>query len=146
LEEILEDLLEQLEPQAAAAQIRCTSHLVANVQVNGDASQLVRLFANLLDNALKYTPSGGTVTLAMTPMDGMVMVRVEDTGIGIAPEHLERVFDRFWRADAAREREQGGLGLGLAIAQAIAQQHGGEIRVTSQIGTGSCFQVRLPLA
>ena len=74
-----------------------------------------------------------------------MIVSVEDTGIGIAPEHISLVFNRFFRADKARNRRSEGLGLGLAIAQAIAQSHGGEIIVSSQLGVGSCFQVRLPV-
>jgi signal transduction histidine kinase len=82
----------------------------------------------------------------MKQSDRFVTVFVEDTGIGIAPEHLPFVFDRFWRADKARDRREGGTGLGLAIAQRLAQYHGGEIAVSSQLGIGSCFRVRLPLA
>jgi OmpR-family two-component system manganese-sensing sensor histidine kinase len=80
----------------------------------------------------------------MTKFDRGVTVSVEDTGIGIAPEDVRRVFDRFWRADKARSRREGGSGLGLAIAQAISRRHGGEITVTSQVGAGTCFRVRLP--
>jgi hypothetical protein len=107
------------------------------------------LFVNLLENALHYTPSGGTVRVSIAPIEAShdsVVIQVEDTGIGIAPEHLAYVFDRFWRADQARNRREGGSGLGLAIAQAIAQAHGGIITVTSQLGAGSRFQVELPLA
>ncbi|MBD3561321.1 ATP-binding protein, partial [Planktothrix sp. FACHB-1355] len=141
-----EDLLEMLELQAEEKEIYLKSNLLVGIFVKGDAVKLMRLFANLLENALQYTPAGGTVTLTMKNVDKYVFVSVEDTGIGIAPEHLKSVFDRFWRADKARSRRQGGQGMGLAIAQAIAQFHGCEITVSSEVGVGSCFRVRLPLA
>lgn len=144
LDEVLQDLVELLEPSAIAKEITLKSHLLAGVSVLGDAAQLTRLFTNLMENALQYTLPGGTVELSMSSLDQAVLVSVEDTGIGIAPEHFPFVFDRFWRADKSRSRREGGLGLGLAIAQAIAQRHGGEITVSSQVGVGSCFRVRLP--
>lgn len=145
IEEVLDDLLELLELQAEERQITLKANLLPDAIVNGDATQLPRLFINLLDNALKYTPVGGTVTVSMQRTARTITVSIEDTGMGIAPEHLPHVFDRFWRADAARTGDQQGLGLGLTIAQAIAHYHRGEISVTSQLGVGSCFGVRLPL-
>jgi len=144
LDELLQDLVELLEPQLQAKEITFKSHWLGT-KVLGDAAQLTQLFSNLLENALHYTPPGGTIGLFMSNLHRFVTVSVEDTGSGIAPEHLPQVFHRFWRADEARSRREGGLGLGLAIAQAIAQSHGGEITVSSHIGVGSCFQVRLPL-
>lgn len=105
-----------------------------------------RLFANLLDNALTYTPANGSVWVAAERLNTNIIVSFRDTGIGIAPKQIAFVFDRFWRADQARSRQEGGSGLGLAIAQTIARAHGGEISVVSQLHIGSCFQVRLPLA
>ena len=145
LNEVLQDLVALLEPQAQAKGITLKSHLVVGISVNGDVAQLSRLFSNLLENALKYTPAGGNVVLAMTRLNQNVVVSVIDTGIGIAPEDLQFVFQRFWRADKARSSRSGGLGLGLAIAQAIAQRYQGEITVKSKTGVGSCFQVRLPI-
>jgi len=145
LDEILEDLVDFLELQASEKEITLKSNLLTGVFVKGDGSKLTRLFANLLENALQYTPKGGTVTIFINRSDRFVIVGVEDTGIGIAPEHLKSIFDRFWRADQARSRRERGLGMGLAIAQAIAQYHYGEITVTSQLGIGSCFRVRLPI-
>jgi OmpR-family two-component system manganese-sensing sensor histidine kinase len=81
----------------------------------------------------------------MKKLDRIVAIAISDTGIGIAPEDLQFVFDRFWRADRARSRRVGGTGLGLAIAQTITQQHRGEITVSSQLGVGSCFRVHLPI-
>ncbi|MGQ4650175.1 ATP-binding protein [Lyngbya aestuarii] len=146
LDELLEDVEERLEPSAEAQEIILKKSLQTEVFVKGDASQLFRLFCNLLENALQYTPSGGTVTLSMSRRETFVVVSIEDTGIGIAPEHLPLIFDRLWRADSARTHHQEGSGLGLAIAQAIAQRHGGEITASSELGVGSCFQVRLPVA
>lgn len=145
LREILCNVLDCAAPQAEEKQIRTRSDLVSDAFVMGDAQQLTRLFDNLLSNALQYTDPGGTVTLAMHITAGAVVVRVEDTGQGIAPSDLPHLFDRFWRADKARSRRQGGLGLGLAIAQSIAQSHNGKITVTSCLGVGSCFRVRLPV-
>ena len=146
LDEVLEDLVELLELQAEEKEISVKYNLLTRIFVRGDAVKLTRLFANLLENALQYTPPGGTVIISMQNFERFVIVNVEDTGIGIAPEQLKLVFDRFWRADKARSRRESGQGMGLAIAQAIAQFHGGEITVSSQVGVGTCFSVRLPLA
>ncbi|MBE9178875.1 GHKL domain-containing protein [Oculatella sp. LEGE 06141] len=146
LYKVLQDLLALLDSQAQQRGITFQSDLLPDVMVIGDAARLTRLFSNLLENALQYTSSGGTVTLSMKQGSKHVVVSVQDTGIGIAPERIRLVFQRFWRADRARSHRAGGLGLGLAIAQAIAQQHNGEITVNSRVGEGSCFRVRLPLA
>jgi heavy metal sensor kinase len=114
--------------------------------VNGDRVRLQRVITNLIDNALRYTPEGGTIEARVSVENAEVRVDVQDTGIGIAPEHINRVFDRFFRADAARDRESGGTGLGLAIAKAIVDGHGGTLSVTSQLGRGTRFTIRLPAA
>ncbi len=145
LDEILFDLIDILQPQAASKAITLEADLIDEIWVKGDAHQLQRLFGNLLENALQYTPHQGLVRVKMVRCDNFVFIAVEDTGIGIAPEHLGFVFNRFWRAETARSRRQGGSGLGLAIVQVIAHAHGGEISVTSQLGVGSRFQVKLPI-
>ena len=142
LDEVLEDLLDLWELQAQEKQITLKSNLGIGLSVMGDGSQLTRLFSNLLGNAIHYTPTGGIVTVSLRSQGRLAIVSVEDTGIGIAPEDVKLVFDRFWRADRARNRREGGLGMGLAIAQSIVQSHRGEISVTSQLGVGSCFQVK----
>lgn len=146
LNKILQYLIELLEPFAQDKEITLKFEWLPQVFVVGEEAQLTRLFSNLLENAIQYTPPGGTVTLILGKQNRFALVSVKDTGIGIEREQLPFIFDRFWRADKARSRREGGTGLGLAIAQAIAQRHGGKITaVSSQVGVGSCFQVRLPL-
>ncbi|MUG91282.1 GHKL domain-containing protein [Scytonema sp. UIC 10036] len=145
IDEILIDLIDTLQPQAESQEITLDANLIDAVWVKGDAHQLQRLFGNLLENALQYTSNGGLVRVEIVKRDDFVVIEVADTGIGIAPEHLPLVFNRFWRAEKARSRRQGGSGLGLAIVQAITQAHGGEIFVTSRVGVGSCFRVKLPI-
>ncbi len=145
LDEILEDLVDLYSDRAGEANISLKSQLIPNLEVYADASQLFRLFTNLLSNALQYTPSGGTVTVSLQRSRTHALIRIEDTGIGIASDQLPYIFDRFWRADQARSQHQAGSGLGLAIAKTIAQSHGGDITVHSQLGQGSCFQVKIPL-
>jgi len=112
--------------------------------VMGDEAGLRRLADILLDNAFKYTPAPGSVRLAFERRDEKAVMLVEDTGVGIAEEDQPKVFERFYRVDKARSREQGGAGLGLAIAQWIATQHRGSITVESRLGHGSSFRVELP--
>ena len=99
---------------------------------------------NLVDNAVKYTPSGGWVNVSWTAKDGQVTLRVEDNGVGIQEEHLQNIFDRFYRVDEARSRADGGVGLGLAISRWIVDAHDGRIWVDSTPGEGSTFTVVLP--
>jgi signal transduction histidine kinase len=103
------------------------------------------LLFNLLDNAIKYTPEGGTVEVRCECRDGSAELIVADTGIGIPSEHIPHVFERFYRIDPARSREAGGTGLGLSICQVIAKGHGGTIRLESNGGQGTRVVVTLPL-
>jgi len=144
LTSILENLIQLYKAQAEAKKINLISQLIGNFQLIGDALQLTRLFTNLIENALYYTPSGGVVEIKTSRVSTHLYINVQDTGMGIAPEDIDKVFERFWRANQSRSYWSGGSGLGLAIAQAIAQNHGGLISVTSQLGVGSCFTVRLP--
>ena len=116
------------------------------VVVNSDESALGRLLLILIDNAIKYTPAGGAVSLRLAVDKERAIIRIADTGIGIAASDLPHVFDRFWRGDKVRTRAEGGSGLGLAIARWIVERHGGEISVSSQPSEGSTFTVELPLA
>ena len=144
LTSILKNLVQLYKSQAQAKQIKLISQLLENLYLMGDSVQLTRLFTNLIENALYYTPSSGVVEIKTSRVGSQLYVNVQDTGVGIAPEDIDKVFERFWRADQSRSYWGGGSGLGLAIAQAIAQNHGGLITVTSQLGVGSCFTVRLP--
>lgn len=145
LDELLEDLVTLCSDRAAEKHIDLTLKLDANADVQGDAAQLQRLFTNLIANGLQYTPAKGTVTVILNRQAAQAIVKVQDTGICIAPDQLPHLFDRFWRADQARSHHDSGAGLGLAIAQAIVQRHGGTISVQSETGQGSTFTVRLPL-
>jgi two-component system, OmpR family, manganese sensing sensor histidine kinase len=113
------------------------------LRLYGNPDQVERIIANLVDNAIKYTAPGGSVAIACSVDDARVRFAVRDSGIGIAAEHRERIFDRFWRGDSIRQAA-GGTGLGLAIARALARRHGGDITVTSEPGRGSEFTVSLP--
>ncbi len=145
LNTLLSKLVVLNEPFAQKKQIELQSHLVTKTIVLGDRVQLTRLFSNLIQNALQYTPEGGIVSVYINKDNRLAVVSIRDTGIGISTEQLPHVFDRFWRANKARTRREGGTGLGLAIAEAIAKNHGGKIVVTSKPDVGSCFQVKIPI-
>lgn len=137
---------------AEAARDRFTAsgiHLDADLAdvglVRVDADRMGQVLGNLLDNALRHTPAGGTVTLSCRRIEDWVELRVADTGDGVGAEHLPHLFDRFYRADTSRDRRQGGSGIGLAIAKALVEAHGGGVSVTSAgVGRGTTFTVRLP--
>jgi signal transduction histidine kinase len=145
LYDVLGGLVSQLQPLALDRQITLALDSPTEANVLGDRDRLVQLFLNLLDNALKYTPPGGQICVRVQRAAGWG-IQVADSGPGIPPEHLPHLFDRFYRVDTSRARETGGLGLGLAIAQTIAHQHGGAITVTSAPGQGTTFAVTLPAA
>lgn len=142
--EVIRGAIEQGEKLARNRRLTFT----VNVQrepllIRADADALRRALFILIDNALKYTPEGGTVTVGLERRDGYAVASVSDTGIGIARQDIPLVFDRFWRADKARSREEGGAGLGLSIAKWIVDTHGGSIEVESEIDKGSTFRVLL---
>jgi anti-sigma regulatory factor (Ser/Thr protein kinase) len=111
-----------------------------------DPSRLKQVVVNLLDNAIKYTPEGGKVSISVTRRDHRAILEVADTGLGISANDLPHIFDRFYRADKARSRQTGGTGLGLSIVRSICQAHGGQVTVNSAEGRGSRFRVELPLS
>lgn len=144
LGDLLDGLTSQMQPLTDEKQITLTTELPTHMEVVGDPDQLVQLFLNLLDNALKYTNAGGQVQICAKLLGIEWQIDITDTGVGIAPEHLARLFDRFYRVDPSRTRQTGGAGLGLAIVQAIVQRHSGRLMVQSQLGQGSSFTVFLP--
>lgn len=117
-----------------------------DILIRGDSDAVERVVTNLLDNAVKYTPEGGRITVAAERRGERVLIRVSDTGIGIPPEHLDRIFERFYRVDKGRSRELGGTGLGLSIVKHLVEAHGGTVSVESVVGEGSVFTVDLPAA
>lgn len=146
----LVDLIHDISEEMAAFALQKKIALDIDVQTDstvtvlGDEENLYRLLLNLVNNALTYTPEGGRVTLMLQQQQQQALILVTDTGVGIAPEDQAKIFDRFYRVDTARSRQTGNSGLGLAIATAIAQAHGGSITVNSQLGNGSTFTVSLP--
>lgn len=135
----------QVRPLADAKGISVKLQGPGRLTLMGDQDQLIRLFLNLLDNAVKYTPQGGEVSVTIARDGTNAAIAVKDTGPGIGPEHIPHIFERFYRVDKARSRSEGGSGLGLAIAKHIVQLHGGSIKVESELGRGSTFIVELPL-
>ena len=117
-----------------------------HVSVEGDRARIKQVVVNLLDNAIKYTPSGGSINLHVHASDRKAIMEVADTGIGIPASALPHIFERFFRVDKARPRDAGGAGLGLAIVKSICAAHGGQVEVESTEGRGSRFKVELPLA
>jgi heavy metal sensor kinase len=146
LSELISSVVQAMQPLAAQRGVQLTEVIEPHVSVSGDQTRLTQLVINLVDNALRYTSPPGNVSVAVTGRAGWAELRVSDTGVGIAAEHLGHVFERFYRADTARARADGGAGLGLAIVHWITQAHGGQISVESELGHGSTFTVRIPLA
>jgi len=146
LAESLRDACKDGKVLAAAKQLTFTEDIESQeLFVEGDSYALHRLFLILIDNAVKYTPSGGSITVGLKRSGGSAVAEFRDTGIGISADDLPSIFERFYRADKARSREFGGVGLGLSIARWVAEAHRGSIEVQSTPGTGSAFSVRLPL-
>jgi signal transduction histidine kinase len=119
---------------------------VQETTVEGDQARLKQVIVNLLDNAIKYTPNGGSVRLRVTREDGQAVLDVADSGIGIPPEALPHIFKRFYRADDSRSRGQGGAGLGLSIVKSICAAHRVSVEVDSHPGRGSRFRLKFPLS
>lgn len=145
LARMVDELYEDSEVLAERKHIRVTLKHTDPITIVGDRLRLRQLFLNLIDNAIKYTPEGGAVTLELTRQNGIAVIQVQDTGIGIPPEETVKIFDRFYRVDKARSREMGGTGLGLSIAKWIAELHRGRITVASEPHKGSTFTVQLPI-
>lgn len=147
LSAVVAAVAQRLGPRARAAGIRVQADLPPDLPpVLGDRDWLDQVFANLLDNAIKYSPGGGNVSITGRRDGDAVVLSVADQGIGIPVEHQQRVFERFYRVDKGRSRAAGGTGLGLSIVKHIAEGHGGRVWVESAPGRGAVFHVRLPIA
>jgi signal transduction histidine kinase len=146
LESLLNQVGSQLIPQAVEGQVDLIVDIDPLPTCVGDQDRLSQVFTNLVDNAIKHTPTGGFVRLSARSEGGWARISVIDSGEGIPDEHLSRIFERFYKVDGARKKEsKPGTGLGLAIAQQIVQAHGGNIIVRSQVGDGTAFEVSLPV-
>ena len=142
---LCEETLHALQPAASKANLTLDAHLARHVSLMADESKLSQVVYNLIDNAIKYTPEGGKVSVNLHADSRQAVLSVHDTGIGIPEKDVPHIFDRFYRVDKARSRETGGTGLGLAIVRQMVQLHGGEITVESAADAGSVFTVTLPV-
>jgi heavy metal sensor kinase len=145
LRELVTTLSTNIEALAADKGIKFTVDAQQDMIVSGDKTKLRQLFINLLENAVRYTPADGSISVSMTGQENNAVAKISDTGIGIPPEHLPHIFERFYRVDKARARAEGGVGLGLAIAKYITESHNGTIEVQSETGKGTTFTITLPL-
>jgi heavy metal sensor kinase len=145
LKELITGLSANVEALAQDKGIKLTVDAKEDLIVNGDKVKLRQLFINILENAVRYTPNDGNISVSLVRSELDALVTITDTGIGIPPEHLPHIFERFYRVDKARSRAEGGVGLGLAIAKFIADSHGGKIEVESAEGKGTSFYLSLPL-
>jgi signal transduction histidine kinase len=146
----LAPLLEQAVERHALAASQKKVHLAANLpdglpELLLDTNRMLQVFGNLLGNALRHTPAGGQITVSAARLVDKVEIRVTDSGEGIPPDELEKVFDRLYRTDRSRKREKGGSGLGLALARSLVEQHGGKIHAENAPGGGTCMVLWLPV-
>ena len=146
LDALVREEAERFGDRAADAGLSLTVDAARVPTILGSGRDLSLLVRNLLDNATRYTPSGGSVHAEVSGEDGSVVLRVRDTGVGIPTKDLDRIFERFFRVDRARSRETGGTGLGLAIVRHVAENHRGSVAVESELGRGTTMTVRLPAA
>jgi len=141
---LVEDIVNSLSVAATERKVSLQNFVAKDVEVSADPHRLVQMLTNLVDNAIKFNREDGKVTIDHKRDDDVDIIRVADTGEGIPAQHLDRLFERFYRVDRARSRNLGGTGLGLAIVKHLARAHGGEVSVTSRLGDGSEFMIRLP--
>lgn len=144
LEELTEDVISTVKQNYPDKDVSITSNVEIE-SIDGDAKTLAQIMTNIIDNAMKYTESGGSVNVKWIRVDNDALLVVKDTGIGIPKKHLSRVFRRFYRVDLSRSREMGGTGLGLAIVKHAVMIHGGRVWVDSEEGKGSTFTITLPV-
>ncbi len=145
LNDLVEECCRAAQALATPKGVRLTYEMGEDISFRGDEELLKRMAVNLLDNAIRYTPAGGSVCVELTSEQSRARLVVADTGIGIPPECVQRVFDRFYRVDDSRTRANGGSGLGLSIVKLAAESHRGSVDIVSQPGSGSTFTVSLPL-
>ncbi len=146
LKNLIEEVIQEVRSLAELHSVELRIGPTELAQIQGDPDHLRRLLRNLVDNGIKYTPSGGSVEISLRRDEKFAILRVSDTGMGIAKEDQEKVFRRFYRTAAARAQSESGAGLGLAISRSIVEAHGGRIEVQSAVGKGSLFTVSLPLS
>ena len=144
LDRVVAEEADRLRPPAEAAGLQMTVERMPEVTVRGAEGDLGLLMNNLIDNAIHYTPAGGEIRISLSTTGPDAVLEVADTGIGIASRDLDRIFERFYRADPARSRQTGGTGLGLSIVRHVAELHRGDVAVRSVLGAGSTFTVTLP--
>jgi signal transduction histidine kinase len=147
LNDLICDLVEELASLAASAQITLETQIKPSysLEIMGDAEKIYRLLFNIVSNSIQYTLAHGRVTVSLDYSYKFAVITVEDTGIGIDSEHINEIFNRFYRIDKARSRREGGAGLGLSIAKAIAHAHQGSIHIQSEINRGTRVIIQLPL-
>ena len=146
LNEVVADAIDRNEQLAANRKIRLVSEQAPKLEVFGNKEMLITAVKNLVENAISYSEPGTSVGIGCSAKESIAEITVTDSGAGISPENQERIFERFYRADPSRSRETGGTGLGLSIVKHVAKTHRGEIKLFSQVGVGSTFTLRVPLA
>ncbi len=144
LQDLLESVVQHLHSLSAERDIAIVSRLPADLApVDGDRERLNQVFFNLIDNSLKFTEPGGTITISAERRDGHCLLSISDTGIGIPAPDLDRIFDKFYQVESSLTRQRGGSGLGLAISKQLITAHGGEIWASSREGEGTTFYIKL---
>jgi len=145
INELVEDILRRLYPLAEMKKVVLLYEELRQVEIDADEIKLSLAISNIVENGIKYTPKGGTVKVIVDSDHQFLSITIQDTGIGIPEDELDKIFNRFYRVDKTRDRETGGTGLGLAISKSTVLLHGGTIRVTSNPDDGSVFVIRIPL-
>jgi two-component system sensor histidine kinase SenX3 len=146
LNEVVAEAIDRNEQLAQKRKIRLVSEHALALEVFGNKEMLITAVRNLVENAISYSEPGTSVGIGCSAKDSIAEIAVTDSGSGISPEHQERIFERFYRADPSRSRDTGGTGLGLSIVKHVAKVHRGEVKLFSQVGVGSTFTLRVPLA
>ena len=146
LNDVVADAIDRNEQLAASRKVRLISDQAPKLEVFGNREMLVTAVKNLIENAISYSDQAASVGIGCSAKDSVAEIAVTDSGSGISPENQQRIFERFYRADPSRSRDTGGTGLGLSIVKHVAKIHRGEIKLFSQVGVGSTFTLRIPLA